>query len=180
MIIYLSSRSCGFHPSGRVLAKTNVKNGVTGHGFDLVAIYETPRDRRLGVSAGECKAYFQDPERGIADASKKLAEVDTNKRDADIRATVSQLRGFIDANANAKLAGAFWRDERSYFPFICCDEAVAKPWSRARTSLDKLAVPVPRKMLIPITLSSAREIFSTIAELMRQYVNKGEERSDNV
>lgn len=180
MIIYLSSRSCEFHPSGRILAKTNVKHDVTGHGLDLIAIYETPRDKRIGISAGECKAYFQDPERGIADASKKLGEVDKNKRDVDIRATISQLRGFIDANANAKLAGSFWREERSYFPFICCDKAAAKPWSKARGALDKLAVPVPRKVLIPISLSSARKIFCTIAELMRQYVNKERERENNV
>ena len=178
MLIYLSRKSCAFHPSGRILAKTNVKHDVTGHGLDVIAIYETPQDRRIGISAGECKAYFQDPERGISDASTKLAEVDQNKRDVDIRATVSQLSGFLDADAYSKLAGAFWREERSYLPFICCDKTVTKQWSSARSSLGRLSVPVRRKLLIPIALSAARKKFATMAHLMRKYIQLKERPND--
>ena len=171
MLVHLSRHANGFHPSGRVLAKTNVKHDVNDHGLDLIAIYEAPTKPNLGISAGECKAYLDDPSRAITDASTKLREVDANKRDIDIRATVNQLRGFLDTNAQSQLAGSFWRDERTYLPFVCCDQSSAAQWSRARNSLRRLAVPVSRKLLYPLPLAAAREKFERIGHFMRRYVS---------
>lgn len=81
MLIHLSRFDSEFHLSGRVLAKTSIKHDVHDHGLDIIAIYEAGK---LGISAGECKAYFDNPSRGITDASNKLGEVNANRRDIEI------------------------------------------------------------------------------------------------
>lgn len=167
MLIHLARFNSDFHPSGRVLVKTSIKYDVHDHGLDVIAIYEA---NNLGISAGECKAYFEDPSRGITDASNKLSEVDANVRDIEIRSAVSQLRSALDNDAKGKLAGAFWRDERSYIPFVCCDSEHECSWTRNRKSLQRLAIPVSRKILIPLPLPEARQKFDTICDMMRAYV----------
>jgi len=84
MLIHLSREEKEFHPSGAVLAKTSIKYDVNDHGLDVITIYEAGG---LGISAGECKAYLADPTRAIVDATHKLSEVDSNKRDNEIRAS---------------------------------------------------------------------------------------------
>ncbi len=166
MLMHLSRKDEAFHPSGHVLAKTSIKYDVHDHGLDMIAVYQSDA---LGVSAGECKAYFEDPGRGITDASNKLGEVDSNKRDIEIRAAVNQLRCALPADVNSKLASSFWKEERSYLPFICCDDAHSSDWNRRRQSLSKLAIPVSRKILIPLALADAREAFDNICVIMRTY-----------
>lgn len=174
MIVHLSRHVEGLHPSGRILAKTSVKHDVNDHGLDLIAIYRIPEGEELGISAGECKAYLKDPSRGIADASKRFKEVDESRRDIDIRATVNQLRGFLNNKDRSELAGTFWRDERSYLPFVCCETELSPKWSRQRKSLGRLDVPVSHKILYPLPLPSAWEKFDCISRFMRKYV-KGKE-----
>jgi hypothetical protein len=167
MLIHLSRFDPNFHPSGRVLAKTSIKYDIHDHGLDVIAVYEAVG---LGISAGECKAYLNDPSRGITDASNKLCEVDTNVRDVEIRSTVSQLRSSLDEDAKEKLAGAFWRDERSYLPFVCCDSEYACDWVRNRRSLQRLAIPASRKFLFPLSLPDVGKKFDAICDMMRAYV----------
>ena len=170
MLIHLSRLNDKFHPSGQVLAKTVLKHNVNDHGLDLIAIY---RATDLGISAGECKVYLNDPARAIADASNRLSEIDENKRDVDLRAVVTQLRGLLADDVQASLAGAFWRNERSYLPFICCDDERSLNWVGPRTALQRLDVPVNRKILYPFPLVHARNTFDRICELMRSYVALG-------
>jgi hypothetical protein len=171
MFMHLSRSNSDFHPMGRLLAKTSIKHDVHDHGLDVIAIYES---RDLGLSAGECKAYLDNPSRGITDASNRLGEIDANKRDIEIRSAVNQLRSALTKDAKGKLAGTFWRDERSYLPFVCCDEQYAGDWYRNRRSLGQLDVPVSRKILFPLSLSEARQKFDRICEMMRAYVAKEE------
>lgn len=167
MLIHLSRFDPGFHPIGRVLAKTSIKHDVHDHGLDLIAIYESCN---LGISAGECKAYFNNPSNAITDASNKLGEVDALSRDTEIRSVISQLRSALDESARGKLAGAFWRDERCYLPFVCCDEEHARDWTRNRTCMRRLDIPVSRKILFPLSLPEARNKFDLICDFMRAYV----------
>lgn len=166
MLIHLSRFDSDFHPIGRVLAKTNIKYDVHDHGLDVIAIYDTGD---LGISAGECKAYFDDPTRAIRDAANKLREVDANIRDIEIRCAVNQLRSALDNNVKSKLAGSFWRNERSYLPFVCCDAECARDWNKNRTSLRQLDIPVSHKILFPLSLLEARRKFDRICEIMRIY-----------
>ncbi|MGA2791885.1 MAG: hypothetical protein ABSA71_18425 [Desulfomonilia bacterium] len=168
MLIHLSRFDPDFHPSGRVLVKTSIKYDVHDHGLDVIAIYEASN---LGISAGECKAYFDDPSRGITDASNKLGEIDAGVRDIEIRSVVNQLRSALDEDAKEKLSGAFWRDERSYLPFVCCDSEHACSWTQKRQSLNRLAIPVSRKFLFPLSLPEARKMFDAISYIMRSYVS---------
>ena len=170
MLIHLSRLNRAFHPSGHVLAKTGLKYDVNDHGLDLIAIY---RASDLGISAGECKAYLHDPSRAITDASNRLSEIDKNKRDIELRAAISQLRGVLEDDAQEDLAGAFWKNERSYLPFICCEGNRSLNWLRDRPVLRRLDVPTNRKILYPIPLVRGRSTFDRICELMRSYVTTG-------
>jgi hypothetical protein len=166
LIVHLSRMTRGFHPSGRVLVKTQVKYDVNDHGLDLIAIYDAGA---LGVTAGESKAYLDDPGRAITHAANRLSEVDKSLRDSDIRATVNQLRPALTAAQQKKLGGAFWRKERTYYPFVCCDEEAAVDWTRRREVLDRLDIPVSKKMLVPLSVPNARHVFDKISLKMRKY-----------
>ena len=170
MLVHLSRLDNSFHPCGRVLAKTGLKYDVNDHGLDLIAIYGAPE---LGISAGECKAYLDDPSRAIADASNRLSEIDKNKRDIELRAVINQLRGVLDDDVQEGLAGAFWRNERSYLPFVCCDDDRALNWQEDRAVLRRLDVPPNRKILYPMPLVHGRGTFDRICAFMRSYVAKG-------
>jgi hypothetical protein len=166
LFVHLAKTTTGFHPSGAVLAKTQVKYDVNDHGLDLIAIYDAGE---LGITAGESKAYLNDPGRAITDAANRLREVDESLRDSDIRATVNQLRPALNAAHTAKLGGTFWRNERTYYPFVCCDEGDAVDWVRNRKVLRDLSIPVSRKMLVPFSIPNAKAVFDTLSSLMRAY-----------
>jgi hypothetical protein len=166
LIVHLARTTTDFHPSGRVLAKTQLKYDVNDHGLDLIAIYDSGV---LGITAGESKAYLNDPTRAITDAANRLREVDASLRDVDIRATVTQLLPALTAAQQARVGGAFWRNERTYYPFVCCDNGAALDWCRNRKVLRELGIPVSRKMLVPFSLPRARQMFDTISMLMRDY-----------
>ncbi|MFT5327339.1 MAG: hypothetical protein ACI8P0_005228 [Planctomycetaceae bacterium] len=155
-----------FHPSGTVLVKTSVKHDVKDHGLDLIGLY---RGSSIGVSAGESKAYLNDPARGIRDASNRLQEVDLNKRDTELRSTVNQLRPSLPAGDQDELAGAFWRNERTYLPFVCCDLTHAEDWKSDRPTLTRLKVAASKKLLVPLSITTARDTFDSICSLMREY-----------
>ncbi len=166
LFVHLSRFDTTFHPIGRVLAKTSIKHDVHDHGLDLVALY---RSTDLGVSAGESKAYLDDPGRGIRDASNRLREVDQNRRDTELRSTVNQLLPSLQDPDRNRVAGAFWRNERSYLPFVCCDESCAEDWNTTRPTLTRLEVAASKKLLVPLSIASARDAFDSICTLMREY-----------
>jgi len=166
LIVHLSRRSNDFHPSGQVLVKTHVKYDVHDHGLDLIALYDAGD---LGITAGESKAYLDDPSTAITDAANRLSEVDRSLRDAELRATVNQLRPALTSAQTKKLGGAFWRKERTYYPFVCCDEDAAVDWTKSRKALGRLEIPVAKRMLVPFTVPKARRVFDTISSRMRRY-----------
>ena len=167
LMIHLSRFDASLHPAGDVLAKTTVKHDVNDHGLDLVGIY---RGGTIGVTAGESKAYVSDPARGIRDASNRLQEVDLQLRDSELRSTVDQLQYSIPEADQDQIAGAFWRQERSYVPFVCCDSTHAEDWTSGnRQTLNRLNVPASRKLLVPLSIVSANDVFDSICSLMRAY-----------
>lgn len=166
LIIHLGQTPLGFHPPGEVLAKTQVKMDINDHGLDVLAIY---RAGGLGVTAGECKAYLQNPTRAISDAAEKLSEIDQLKREMDIRAAVNQLRDSLAPVDQAQLASSFWSSERAYYPFICCDSSAAKDWLGERVSLARLAVTNQRKFLVPFSLPGANVLLDRLCDLARIY-----------
>lgn len=166
LLIHLSRFDPRFHPIGQVLAKTSIKHDVHDHGLDVIAIYDSGV---LGITAGECKAYFDNPARAILDAANKLREVDADIRDIEIRGVVNQLRSVLDDGVKRRIAGSFWRNERSYLPFVCCDEECAHDWNKNRKSLRRLNIPVSHKILFPLSLLEARRTFDRISEIMRVY-----------
>ncbi len=171
MFIHLARSQNGFHPPGQILAKSTIKHDVHEHGLDLVAIYQNPADLLLGVTTGECKAYLHDPLRAIGDASRVFHECDENQRDTDIRAAVGHLSESLNGEFRSRLAGAFWRQERTYLPFVFCDQSDAIQWGNPRESLGRLDVPIRRKYLYPLSLVRARDKLDVICDYMRRYVS---------
>lgn len=166
MFIHLSRLNSNFHPSGSILVKTSIKHDVHDHGLDMIGIY---RDVELGLSLGECKAYLKDPSGAISDASTKLSEVDAKLRDNEIRSTINQLQHALTPADQDQIAGAFWRNERSYMPFICCDDESSVNWHLNRKPLNRLQVPVTKKLLVPLSIPDALEVFDAISLLMKEY-----------
>ena len=166
LLVHLSRQAPAFHPSGFVVSKTSVKHDVNDHGLDLVALY---RNGAIGVSAGESKAYMSDPARGIRDASNRLREVDLNKRDSELRSTVDQLQLSLPENEQDQIAGAFWRNERTYLPFVCCDVNHAEDWTVDRPTLTRLDVTASKKLLVPLSIKSPHNTFDSICSRMREY-----------
>jgi len=166
LVIHLASSNGAFHPPGGILAKTHIKYDVKDHGLDLVAIYDCDT---LGLTAGESKAYLNDPTNAVIDAANRLREIDDNLRDVEMRACVTQLRPSLKKMHQKKLGGAFWKDERSYYPFVCCDSSVALDWDDKRKVLKRLIPSASRKLLVPFAIKNARDKFDEIARLMRGY-----------
>ncbi|MCK4658182.1 MAG: hypothetical protein KAV82_01550 [Phycisphaerae bacterium] len=168
LVIHLARTDLSLHPVGTVLVKTQLKYDVNDHGLDLIAIYDSDG---LGITAGEAKAYLDDPTQAIIDASTRLREIDDALRDTELRAAVTQLRSSLSHSQQARLGHAFWRSERSYYPFVCCDAKQSRDWGRKRNSLRKLAVPVSHKFLVPIAFDAARDVFDELSRLMRAYAS---------
>lgn len=167
MFIHLSRLNPAFHAVGAVLAKTSVKFDVRDHGLDMIGIYE---GGKFGLTAGECKAYLTNPGRGITDAASKLGEVESNARDIEVRAAVNQLRSSIPESKQKMIAGSFWNNDRSYYPFVCCDDQHAKKWTNKRKLMRALEIPVEQKVLVPLAMRNAKGKFDRLCELMRTYV----------
>jgi len=168
LVIHLARTDLSLHPVGTVLVKTQLKYDVNDHGLDLIAIYDSGA---LGITAGEAKAYLEDPNRAIIDASTRLREIDDALRDTELRAAVTQLRSSLSHSQQAQLGAAFWKRERSYYPFLCCDAKHARDWAKKRKSLRKLAVPVSHKVLVPISFDTARDVFDDLSRLVRAYAS---------
>ena len=174
LIFHLSLYDNPSHPPDQVLAKTQPKLNVKDHGIDVIALYGSDQ---LGVSAGECKAYLQDPTRAIEDASSQLEEIDNKLRDAHIRIALSQFREVLSEEQKNLLIGTFWRNERAYFPMVCCDATASVDWTRKRPVLERLEPPVSRKFLVPLPIENASVFFDAVAEAMRLYASSGPEGS---
>lgn len=168
LLLHLSVLNEANHPPDRLLAKSSIHLNVKDHGLDVIALYGTDN---IGVTAGECKAYLERPTDAIADAANRLGEVDRQLRDAEIRATLSQLRPSLSVDHRAKLIGAFWHDERAYFPMICCDSTHSVDWTTKRKVLKRLKPPTNRKYLVPVPIDDAESFFDTLSESMRRYAS---------
>lgn len=166
LLIHLARSDPQRHPPGPVLAKSLIHLDPKDHGLDLFAIYG---DMALGVTVGECKAYLGRPAAGIRDAAERLRELDSTDRDSEIRQFVAAAGVVLDDAKRKLLTGAFWRKERCYVPFVCCDESEASAWTRARKSLRSLGVDIDRRILIPLVISDAWCFFDDLSNAIRDY-----------
>lgn len=177
LLLHLSLNSKAYHPPDCLVAKNSIHLSVKDHGLDLIALYGT---EKIGVTAGECKAYLERPAVAIKDAADRLGEVDRELRDAEIRSTLSQFRPSLSPDQQAKLVGAFWHDERAYFPMICCDSRKAVNWAKNRKVLKRLKPPANRKYLVPVAIEDAGLFFDAVSEAMREYASWGVVGARNV
>ena len=166
LMLHLSRLGNRSHPPGKIVAKTLPNLSVKDHGIDLIALYGTDS---LGISACECKAYLERPSEAITDASNFLREIDEKSRDAEIRRAISLFRPALSDSQQRMLYGAFWHNERAYFPMVCCDADADSDWSMSREVINRLKPPPNRKFLIPLSIHSARSFFDAIADSMRKY-----------
>lgn len=167
LVLHLSLKNKQNHPPDRLLTKSSIHLDVKDHGLDVIALYGT---HELGVTAGECKAYLDRPADAIADAANRLSEVDKELRDAEIRIALSQFRASLAPEQQDRLVGTFWRDERAYFPMVCCDSTQSVDWGGKRKVLKRLKPPTNRKYLVPAAIDAATSFFDGVSDAMRKYV----------
>jgi len=168
LLLHLSSFDKLKHPPAPILAKSSIHLSVNDHGLDIIALYGS---KQLGITAGECKAYLERPGDAIADSAKKLNEVDKNLRDTEIRQTISQFHSSLPPDIQSRLVNAFWKDERSYFPMVCCDKNFSINWTSNRLVLQRLQCPPGKKHLVPVTMRDAKLFFDCLADSMRNYAS---------
>lgn len=168
LLVHLSSQHADIHPAGTVLAKTLLKYDVNDHGLDLVAIYDCGD---VGLTAGEAKAYLDNPRHAITDAANRLREIDQSLRDVELRATVTQLRASLSQHHQELIGGAFWKRERTYYPFICYDDEAQLDGTRSRASLRRLDVAPTHKVLVPLAINGATELLDQLCRSMRRYAS---------
>jgi hypothetical protein len=164
LLLHLSVKNSDNHPPAPLIAKNSIHLNVKDHGLDIIALYGS---NRYGITVGECKAYLERPADAIADAATMLEGVDKEYRDAEIRSMMSQFS--LSSEEEAKLVGAFWHDERAYFPMVCCDQAASVDWDRDRIALTRLSPPPNRKFLVPAAIDSAGSFFDSVSDSMRRY-----------
>lgn len=167
LLVHLSRGSPNRHPPGRILAKTMIHLDAKDHGLDLVALYQSPT--ALGITAGECKAYLKRPDAAIRDAAATLRQLDTDRRDGEVRAAVTTMSPALSPEERKNLVGSFWKRERCYLPLVCCDSKSAIDWTSDRPSLQTLAPPLDRKFLIPACIDDAESFFDEVADAMRSF-----------
>lgn len=170
LLLHLSRWNAGRHPPGEIVGMTTPHLNATERGLDFFAIY---RSAPFGISVGECKAYLEDPGRAITDAADILAEIDRDERDMQIRQLVTRIRPALPPDVQDQLAGAFWRNERCYFPMVCCDAIHAGNWERSRPKLNRLEPLAHRKIILPHCLNDAEQFFDQLSDEMRNYCEIG-------
>lgn len=166
LLLHLSYFDQNLHPPDKILAKSSIHLFVKDHGLDIIALYG---DKHLGITAGECKAYLTRPADAITDSANKLHEIDHHLRDAEIRQTISQFQAGLPSEVRDRLTTVFWRDERAYFPMVCCDETSSSNWAYDRSVIKKLKRPPDRKFLVPVAIKDAESFFDLLADAMRKY-----------
>ncbi len=154
------------HWPDQLIVKSSLSFNVKEPGTDIVGIYGT---NVIGFSAGECKAYLERPSQAITDACKQLGRYDSRTKDKDVRAAISQFRSFLPTDAAQSIARAFWRDERTYFPMICCDNGSAINWDTERQSISQLKRPPNRKFVVPLAIEQAITFFDRLSDAIRSY-----------
>lgn len=167
LLLHLWRASADKHPPGEIIAKTLIHLDAKDHGLDVVALYRGPM--QLGVTAGECKAYLGRPAAAIRDAANTLGELDTDRRDNEVRAAIITMAGVLSPEDRKNLVGTFWKRERAYLPLVCCDSGSAIDWATDRPTLGALARPVDRKFLIPVCIDGAEQFFDEVADAMRSF-----------
>ena len=166
LMIHLSVFGHHSHPPDKIIAKNLPNLNVQDHGLDLIALYGS---NSLGVTAGECKAYLNDPSRAITDASNRLKEIDEGLRDSELRRMLANFRSALTEAQIEMLVQSSWLRERAYFPMVCCDASYAVDWQRNRQVIRRLEPPPDRKFLVPLPIDNAGNYFDAIADAMRQY-----------
>lgn len=174
LVFHLSAYGSASHPPERIVAKTLPKTNVKDHGLDIILLYGSDS---FGISAAECKAYLQRPGDAITDAANQLKEVDDNARDSEIRGVMAQFTTVLSKQDKERLVGTFWREERAYFPMVCCDFEATGNWGQSRQVITRLKPPPNRIFLVPLSIENAKLFFDRLADAMRHYVGESVEEA---
>jgi hypothetical protein len=168
LIIHLSRYRPEFHPVGNILGLLPVHGKVKEQGLDLIAIYTTGD---IGLGVGESKAWENKPSPALRKAAMKFVDVDLGGYDPEIRKTVNLIRASLPEEYQNQITGVFWRDEKSYYPFIGYGSGKKPRWKARRKVLEALDVPISRRILVPLPIDDFQDFFDDLSDKMREYLD---------
>ena len=154
--------------SGRVEAITPVHLDVRDHGLDLVGLHI--EQALLGLSIAEAKASENRATQHGGATATLFSEVDSGRRDAEIRGKVQILREGLSTKQRRLITPSFWHEKRVYFAVISYGAASTFTPNRARPAYNSLAVDASRVRLLAIALENYRQFFDTVADRVRALV----------
>ena len=167
LLVHISVHRPEFHPTGRLIGLFPVHVTVNIPGLDLIALYAN--EENVGLGVGECKAREDSPSPALIEASKKFIDIDLGNRDSEIRTNVSLIRFGLPDEYQSRITGAFWREERTYYPFIGYSNRHNPRWGNRRAALMRLNVPPERRILIPLAIEF-QDFFDDLSNQMRIYL----------
>ncbi|RXY99180.1 hypothetical protein [Fictibacillus sp. S7] len=156
------------HPAGEIIAVGLVHDDPKDKGLDLTALY---LKGNIGLTIGECKAYKLYPNKAVSKAVGFFDGIDENKKMGKrIRTQVQIMRQLLSSDLSSMVTHGFWRQERCFLTSLIYDNSIQKDWSKARRSMQKLNVPVDKRIIIPIYLDDFSGFFDKLSDEMRDYV----------
>jgi hypothetical protein len=165
------SRSVGtIHPPGKIIAVGLVHDDPKDKGIDITALYD---GITIGLTVGEGKAHKLYPDQAISKATNFYVGFDVNRvLGKRIRTQVQIMRASLPDDLSSRATEGFWKKERCFMPVLIYDQSVARDWSKPRRVMNKLDVPIDRRILIPLEVCDYDEFFDKICDSMRQYVER--------
>lgn len=168
LCLFLASRRADLHPLGTVVALDFPHVAAKDHGLDVMAIYQS--GNTFGVSFVESKAYANNPNKAISNATTFFGEIDEGKHDGRIRQVVAAMRAGMPLARQQDVSPSLWKDMRAYVPNPHYDGAMAMDWTNERRSFAKLVVPRDRILIMPHAVPAFSQFFDDVGAAMRRFV----------
>lgn len=157
------------HEHGTIIAIDLPHISPKDHGFDVTALYVTGADE-LGLSFVESKAYRNDPNKAISDASAMLKAIEAGEYDTRLRQMITSFRSTIAEQYRPKLSSSLWKNERTLIPNPHYEANGANvQWARRRVVFNNLSAPV---VIMPHGVDGFDTFFDNVAEGMRRYAQE--------
>ncbi|TAK27032.1 MAG: hypothetical protein EPO40_18840 [Myxococcaceae bacterium] len=168
LCLFLSKTNEAFRAAGEVVALEEIHIGAKDHGPDVVALHR--EGSGFGVSIVETKAYKQNPNKAINDATEYFRAVDRGDHDLRLRQAVAHMRDALPAEVQNLISKSLWKANRFYIPNPHYDASEMMDWSNLRPSFKTLKVGAGRITIMPNALPGFNAFFEGVGDRMRAIV----------
>ena len=171
LLMALAASRPDIHPPGLILLLNYPHIKAKDHGLDVSAIFDGTNG--MGFSIIETKAYKDDPNGAISDATDFFREVRKGTHDSRIRQVIQTMRKALPETEQHRISGSFWKRNRVYIYNQHCSQSDGAPrWTSRRPSLEALLSANERVFIMPNDLADFDQFFDDIANRMRRYAEE--------